>query len=1340
MTGRSGVRAVVLACLMTTASSGQVVTDGSLGSGPGAALSGPDYTIDPHLGQTVGNNLFHSFSQFNVNAGESATFTGPAHIVNVLSRVTGGSPSTIDGLLRTEAMPRANFFLINPNGVAVGPGAQLDIGGAFVVTTADRVEFSDRGFFAASMDPAQSVLTTASPAAFGFLNANPAAVTIEGAADDSGRPAVLSVDAGQAVSVVAGDVQIVNGRIEAGSGAVNIVSAASPGRVGLDPTDVNSPVDVGSLTSLGHVSLEQDTQINTDQGAGGVEATPGDDPGGGGGRVLIRGGRVTIEDSSITARTFGSQDGRGVDIEVRGQMSLVRSSIDTSSDGPGDQVGVTVGGSAGAIRVVADRVTIDARDTDRQVGFFAASLGEFVDAAADLLLTLDITHTFDSDLAAFLISPDGSFVFLFGGVGGAGENFADTVFDDRAATSIFEGQAPFTGSFQPQQPLGALVGEPAHGAWLLQVVDQAPGDDGTLNAWSIQIGSEVFESTDVGQAISDTLPVVASTLLIDQPGLTVPGSGGFDPGLPGDVTVTANQIEVLGRPSLSSEADPAIGAGSLQIDVPQILLDGQPAGFDQPQPGMGEFFVLGGVELDGTFGAAGPLPGPQFMITDDLGHLEGTSLFHSFQRFDVSRGQTAIFSGPASVVNVIGRVTGGVASQIDGVLRSTIDGANVFLLNPAGFIFGPRAVLDLSGSLAVTSADRLDLPSGGRFTGTGDVVLMDLTDGPPVSFGFEDTVTGPAPIIFEPSSLGQVVEQALQPGEVLSLVGGPITTRGTRLGAPSGRVNLVSVASAGQVLLDATAVDAAVDLASIDELGEVVMLESEANINGDGGGMIVVRAAGLTLDNSDLLAETSGDVDGGLIDVQLTGDLLLTNDGELQSLALSSGDGSGIRVRARNVFLTGIAAIGSEARVGSTGNAGDIDVVATARVEMAGAGGIVSDTSGLGDGADIAISAADVSIFGDIALGLPLVVAATVGAGEDADPDLAFGMGGNITISATERFSIAEFAAVNAVTIGPGSGGDLSLNAPQISIGSPLAFFPSSVAVQTAGQAHAGQMTISASSLEVVNGGVINTTTLGAGNAGQIRIVAGDVVVDNMQSSAGSIIAAQSFPQGFDQIPVGGIGDVPGGGDAGSIVIEAGRLAVFNGGSISVETTGTGDGGVIQILADQVLLDGAGDSEFLTGIFASTSLTQPHGGQGGNIQIGQSRGEDLQIVNGAQIGASTEGTGDGGSVTVRVGTVQIDSGGSVEATSSFLGDPSTMALPGSAGTVDLQAEGSVFLSPQGPWCSRPPRLTLPMPGTSASPRVTSFGSPTARLAPRRAWTGATSSSPLRFVLTYLGAS
>jgi len=161
---------------LLTASQAQITLDGTWG--PMGPLAGPDYTIDAKVGHLHGNNLFHSFGQFNVHTTESATFTGPATIENVIGRVTGGQQSLIDGQIRSE-MPRADLYLLNPSGVLFGPNATLGVPGSFHVSTADYIKLGETGRFDATT-PSNSVLTSAPPSAFGFLGPNPAAIAIQG--------------------------------------------------------------------------------------------------------------------------------------------------------------------------------------------------------------------------------------------------------------------------------------------------------------------------------------------------------------------------------------------------------------------------------------------------------------------------------------------------------------------------------------------------------------------------------------------------------------------------------------------------------------------------------------------------------------------------------------------------------------------------------------------------------------------------------------------------------------------------------------------------------------------------------------------------------------------------------------------------------------------------------------------------------------------------------------------------------------------------------------------------------------------------------------------------------
>ncbi|EDN68761.1 Large exoprotein containing haemagglutination activity domain [Beggiatoa sp. PS] len=157
-----------LGLMMAISAQAQISTDGTLG--PAQNLPGPDYQIGPDLGQTLGNNLFHSFQDFNLRFSESATFSGPNHIQNVISRVTGGNPSQIDGLIRST-IPNADFYFLNPYGIMFGPNASLDVQGSFHASTADYLRLGENERFYSDLGN-ESVLSVAPPVAFGFLDNN----------------------------------------------------------------------------------------------------------------------------------------------------------------------------------------------------------------------------------------------------------------------------------------------------------------------------------------------------------------------------------------------------------------------------------------------------------------------------------------------------------------------------------------------------------------------------------------------------------------------------------------------------------------------------------------------------------------------------------------------------------------------------------------------------------------------------------------------------------------------------------------------------------------------------------------------------------------------------------------------------------------------------------------------------------------------------------------------------------------------------------------------------------------------------------------------------------------
>jgi filamentous hemagglutinin family protein len=103
--------------------------------------------IDITGGTQAGSALFHSFTQFDVNQGQTANFQTPADIQNVLTRVTNGVPSTIDGTLQLSGA-KANLYFMNPAGIVFGPNVNLNLPASFVGTTANAIGYDWRTFSA----------------------------------------------------------------------------------------------------------------------------------------------------------------------------------------------------------------------------------------------------------------------------------------------------------------------------------------------------------------------------------------------------------------------------------------------------------------------------------------------------------------------------------------------------------------------------------------------------------------------------------------------------------------------------------------------------------------------------------------------------------------------------------------------------------------------------------------------------------------------------------------------------------------------------------------------------------------------------------------------------------------------------------------------------------------------------------------------------------------------------------------------------------------------------------------------------------------------------------------
>ncbi len=157
----------------TTPANAQITPDNTLGAQnsrltPNVLINGASADrIDG--GEVRGSNLFHSFTQFNINNGQRVYFSNPVGVENILTRVTGKEASNIFGILGVNGA--ANLFLINPNGILFGKNAQLDIRGSFLGTTANAIQFGNQGIFSAT-NPTAPPLLTINPSALLFNQIN----------------------------------------------------------------------------------------------------------------------------------------------------------------------------------------------------------------------------------------------------------------------------------------------------------------------------------------------------------------------------------------------------------------------------------------------------------------------------------------------------------------------------------------------------------------------------------------------------------------------------------------------------------------------------------------------------------------------------------------------------------------------------------------------------------------------------------------------------------------------------------------------------------------------------------------------------------------------------------------------------------------------------------------------------------------------------------------------------------------------------------------------------------------------------------------------------------------
>jgi filamentous hemagglutinin family protein len=332
------------------------------------------------------------------------------------------------------------------------------------------------------------------------------------------------------------------------------------------------------------------------------------------------------------------------------------------------------------------------------------------------------------------------------------------------------------------------------------------------------------------------------------------------------------------------------------------------------------------ITTDGSLGPQIELSGPEMTIGAELGQSRGGNLFHSFQRFGIPTNHSATFTGPDQIQNVIGRVTGGEVSNIDGQLRSTVGQADVYLINPAGVVMGPNASVDVPASLHVSTADELRFADGSRFSAR-DPGGSTLTLAAPEAFGF----LGQQP----PGDLrlnGARLE--VSEAKTLGLSAGDITiNQAAELSATSGHVQAIAVGHVNTAVKinDGSSAVAGGDLQIVDSSTIKVSGQVNSSPNAEA---VTLRAGKLMIAGSQIAVdhhsqEISQEMSAGT--VLLAAKKIDVLDSNIDARVHGSGRGSDIAVSAETVLID---ATNERTRVstrllhGATGQAGDITVEA----------------------------------------------------------------------------------------------------------------------------------------------------------------------------------------------------------------------------------------------------------------------------------------------------------------------------------------------------------------------------------------------------------------------------
>ncbi|MDN5940834.1 MAG: filamentous hemagglutinin N-terminal domain-containing protein [Nitrospira sp.] len=674
-------------------------------------------------GGITGTNLFHSFDFFTLGTKDVARFMNDMQrpTNNIFGRVIGGEMSTIDGTLQTNnplnaADPMnfgtANLWLVNPSGLLLGPNARVEVGGSVSMSTANYLRFDGKSalFDMLSTPASLGPLSVAPVAAFGFTSpAPPAPIEVRGS--------MLQVPEGEALSLVGGDITIQGGTLEDGTiqaanlrapgGQLNLVSGASPGAVLVPSFQTGPNINGTSFTRMGTVTLKEGATVDV-SGQLGTDAD-GNPIGGNSGTVLVRGGQLVMDASTILATTVGAVDGASTAIDIQVLQDV------TFSNGAVIVTGTSGPGRVGDVHITAGSLTIENRS---RITTAISGLGV---AGGDVFLNVGRLSLLGSGTLIRSINTSGTDLDGDGTVDATGKGGNITVQGIQGTNSVADSVVLSGGS---------------------GITSDAQAGSGGGGRISIRA-----TSLDLNEASFITSSTSSTGIDLNHDGkVDVTGDGG-------DIVMSVQQLRVVGGATISSntsDADPTSAAAGGLVTVQglegqgsnagSVLLSGQSAGiFSFSGSGVpGDLTVNAGtltITNGAVIAAGNSISGPAGQVTigaDSIvisgeGRISSQSFAQDAGKVKITADELTMDNG--SIVTSTSSESGGRGGDVvvdAGTMRLT-NGASIksqsetFSTGRAGDITMNVGNLTLENHAEITSS------SIGTVPGSGDAGNVTIT-------------------------------------------------------------------------------------------------------------------------------------------------------------------------------------------------------------------------------------------------------------------------------------------------------------------------------------------------------------------------------------------------------------------------------------------------------------------------------------------------------------------------------------------------------------------------------------------------------------------------------------